>query len=126
MANHRLLLTPFERKRCDGHRPHASLCNKELSMAAQYAPKVQSLSVEAVQIADDLFQTTRGPFHGHPYSSTVLATNVRGCDLDDPSLPRQQYGSIARPQSGGLGRPAFADNVNMHSPSHDRNPRHCR
>eukprot|EP00959_Pyramimonas_sp_CCMP1952_P249757 5221400-Pyramimonas_sp.AAC.1 len=35
MANHRLLLTPFERKRCDGHHPHASVCNKELSMAAQ-------------------------------------------------------------------------------------------
>eukprot|EP00959_Pyramimonas_sp_CCMP1952_P145082 3037635-Pyramimonas_sp.AAC.1 len=24
MANHRLLFTPFDRKRCDGHRPHAS------------------------------------------------------------------------------------------------------
>eukprot|EP00959_Pyramimonas_sp_CCMP1952_P324535 6792858-Pyramimonas_sp.AAC.1 len=35
MANHRLLLTPFERKRCDGHHPHASVCTKELSMAVQ-------------------------------------------------------------------------------------------
>eukprot|EP00959_Pyramimonas_sp_CCMP1952_P087280 1826053-Pyramimonas_sp.AAC.1 len=33
MANHRLLLTPFERRRCAGHHQHASLCNRELSMA---------------------------------------------------------------------------------------------
>eukprot|EP00959_Pyramimonas_sp_CCMP1952_P203705 4259906-Pyramimonas_sp.AAC.1 len=87
---------------------------------------MQSLFVEAVQIARDIFQVTRDPFHGHPFSSTVLVTNVRGCDLDDPSLPRQPGGSIARPPSGGLGCPACADNANMRSPSHDRDPRHCR
>eukprot|EP00959_Pyramimonas_sp_CCMP1952_P331497 6941769-Pyramimonas_sp.AAC.1 len=87
---------------------------------------MQSLFVEAVQIAHDLFRVTRDPFHGHPYSPTVLVANARGCDLDDPSLPRQLDGSIARPPSGGLGCPALADNVNMHSPSHDRDPRRCR
>eukprot|EP00959_Pyramimonas_sp_CCMP1952_P303551 6352313-Pyramimonas_sp.AAC.1 len=126
MANHRLLLTPLKRRRCNGHRPHASVCKKELSMAAQYTPKMQSPFVEAVQIAHDLCQTTRDPFHGHPHSFTVLATNARGCDLDDPSLPRQPDGSITRPPSGGLGCPACADNVNMPYPSHDRNPRYCR
>eukprot|EP00959_Pyramimonas_sp_CCMP1952_P224143 4686566-Pyramimonas_sp.AAC.1 len=80
---------------------------------------MQSLFVEAVQIARNLF-------HGHPCSSTVLATNVRGCDLDDPSLPRQPDCSIARPPSGGFGCPACAANVNIRSPSHGRNPRHCR
>eukprot|EP00959_Pyramimonas_sp_CCMP1952_P180149 3767323-Pyramimonas_sp.AAC.1 len=95
-------------------------------MAAQHAPKMQSLFVESFQIAHDLFQTTRDPFHGFPYSPTVLATNARGCDLDDPSLPRQPDGSMTRPPSGGLGCPACADNVNMHSPSHDGNPRRCR
>eukprot|EP00959_Pyramimonas_sp_CCMP1952_P432459 9056086-Pyramimonas_sp.AAC.1 len=79
-------------------------------MAAQYAPKMQSLFVEAVQIAHNLFQTIRDPFHGHPYSSTALAANVGGCDLDDPSLPRQPDGSITRPPSGGLGCPSCADN----------------
>eukprot|EP00959_Pyramimonas_sp_CCMP1952_P014757 312602-Pyramimonas_sp.AAC.1 len=49
-----------------------------------------------------------------------------GCDLGDPSLPRQPDGSIARPPSGGLGCPACADNVNMRTPSHDGDPRHCR
>eukprot|EP00959_Pyramimonas_sp_CCMP1952_P146634 3069260-Pyramimonas_sp.AAC.1 len=97
MANHRLLLTPFERNRCIGHHQNASVCNKELPMTAQYTPNLQSLFVEAVQIAHDLFQETRDPFHGRPYSSTVLVTCVRGCDLDDPSLPRQPDGSIARP-----------------------------
>eukprot|EP00959_Pyramimonas_sp_CCMP1952_P355851 7452644-Pyramimonas_sp.AAC.1 len=47
-------------------------------------------------------------------------------DLDDLSPPRQPDGSIARPRSGGLGCPACVDNVNVHSPSHDRDPRHCR
>eukprot|EP00959_Pyramimonas_sp_CCMP1952_P386831 8107075-Pyramimonas_sp.AAC.1 len=87
---------------------------------------MQSLFVESVQIAHDLFQTTRAPLHDYPYSPTALATNARGCDLDDPSLPRQPDGSTARPPSGGLGCPASADNVDMHSPSHDRDPRHCR
>eukprot|EP00959_Pyramimonas_sp_CCMP1952_P132019 2760282-Pyramimonas_sp.AAC.1 len=71
-------------------------------MAAQYTPKMQSLFVEAVQIAHDLFQVTRDPFHGYPHPSTALATNVSGYDLDEPSLPRQPDGSIARPPSGGL------------------------
>eukprot|EP00959_Pyramimonas_sp_CCMP1952_P064571 1347853-Pyramimonas_sp.AAC.1 len=95
-------------------------------MAAQYTPKTQSLFVEFVQIAHDLFQTARDPFHVYPYSPTALATNARGYDLDDPSLPRQPDGSITKPPSGGLGCPACADNVNMRSPSHDRDPRHCR
>eukprot|EP00959_Pyramimonas_sp_CCMP1952_P054482 1139221-Pyramimonas_sp.AAC.1 len=55
-----------------------------------------------------------------------IRDSVRGYDLGDPSLPRQPDGSIARPPSGGLGCPACADNVNVHSPSHDRDPRHCR
>eukprot|EP00959_Pyramimonas_sp_CCMP1952_P112342 2348975-Pyramimonas_sp.AAC.1 len=58
MANHRLLLTSADRKRCSGHHQHASVCNKELSMAAQSTSKMQSLFVEAVQIAHDLFQAT--------------------------------------------------------------------
>eukprot|EP00959_Pyramimonas_sp_CCMP1952_P368155 7711940-Pyramimonas_sp.AAC.1 len=87
---------------------------------------MQSLVVEAVQIARDLVQVTRDPFHGYPYSSTALAASVRGCDLDDPSLPRQPDGSIARPPSGGLGRPACAGNFNVHPPSHDTDPGHCR
>eukprot|EP00959_Pyramimonas_sp_CCMP1952_P264611 5532636-Pyramimonas_sp.AAC.1 len=96
-------------------------------MAAQYTPKMQSLFVDAVQIAHDLFQVNRDPFHGHPYSPTVLVAGVRRYDLDDPSLPRQPDGSIVRPPpSGGPGCPACVGNVSMHSPSHDRNPRHCR
>eukprot|EP00959_Pyramimonas_sp_CCMP1952_P054175 1133369-Pyramimonas_sp.AAC.1 len=65
---------------------------------------MQSLFVEAVQIAHDLFQATCDPFHGYPYSSTALVTNARGCGLDDPGLPRQPHGSITRPPSGGLAR----------------------
>eukprot|EP00959_Pyramimonas_sp_CCMP1952_P221872 4638473-Pyramimonas_sp.AAC.1 len=84
MANHRLLFFPFERKRCNGHHRHAS-------------------------IARGPFQTTRDPFHGYPYSSTVSATNAWGCDLDDPSLPRQPDGSVAKPPPGGLFCPACAD-----------------
>eukprot|EP00959_Pyramimonas_sp_CCMP1952_P045792 956889-Pyramimonas_sp.AAC.1 len=106
MANHSLLLTLFERKRCNGHHQHASVCNKELSIAAQHTPNMQSLLVEYVQIAHDLFRTTRDPFLCYPYSSTALAINAREYDLDDPSPPRQPDGSIARPPSGGLGCPA--------------------
>eukprot|EP00959_Pyramimonas_sp_CCMP1952_P214778 4494675-Pyramimonas_sp.AAC.1 len=58
-------------------------------MAAHHAPKVQSLFVGAVHIAHDLSQVNRDPSHGHPYSSTVSVTNVRGYDLDDPTIPRQ-------------------------------------
>eukprot|EP00959_Pyramimonas_sp_CCMP1952_P409664 8585571-Pyramimonas_sp.AAC.1 len=78
MADHRLLVTPFERERCAGHHQHLSVCNKELSMAARYTSRTQSLFVDAVQIAHDLFQVSRDPFHGQPYSSTVLVTSVRG------------------------------------------------
>eukprot|EP00959_Pyramimonas_sp_CCMP1952_P431810 9043295-Pyramimonas_sp.AAC.1 len=69
MANHRLLLAPFERKRCAGHPQHASVHNKELSLSAQCTLKMQSLFVDAVQIARDLFLVNRDPSHGHPYSS---------------------------------------------------------
>eukprot|EP00959_Pyramimonas_sp_CCMP1952_P467308 9491366-Pyramimonas_sp.AAC.1 len=71
---------------------------------------MQSRFVEAVQIAHELFQVSRDPFHGHPFYSTVLVTNARGSDLDDPTNPRQPDGSITRPPSGGLGCPACADN----------------
>eukprot|EP00959_Pyramimonas_sp_CCMP1952_P407887 8548092-Pyramimonas_sp.AAC.1 len=126
MANHRLVLILLERKRCSGHHQHVSVCKKELSMAAQYTPKMQSLFVESVHIAHDLFQATRDLFHGDPYLSIVLASNARGCDSDDPSLPRRLDGSISRPPSGGLVCPACADNFNVHSPSHDGDPRYCR
>eukprot|EP00959_Pyramimonas_sp_CCMP1952_P032253 676985-Pyramimonas_sp.AAC.1 len=52
---------------------------------------MQSLFVEAVHIARGLFQATRDPFRGYPYSPTVLVTNARGRGLDDPSLPRQTH-----------------------------------
>eukprot|EP00959_Pyramimonas_sp_CCMP1952_P336552 7047195-Pyramimonas_sp.AAC.1 len=94
-------------------------------MAAHCTPKMQFLFVDAVQIANDLFLVHRDPFHGHPYSSTVLVTSVRGYDLGDPTIPRQPDGSITRPPSGGLGCLARADNVNMRSPSHDIHPRRC-
>eukprot|EP00959_Pyramimonas_sp_CCMP1952_P410851 8610177-Pyramimonas_sp.AAC.1 len=66
---------------------------------------MQLLLVDAVQIARDLFQVNRDPFHGHPHSSTVLVTSVRGYDLDDPTIPRQPDGSITGPPSEGLGCP---------------------
>eukprot|EP00959_Pyramimonas_sp_CCMP1952_P107154 2240249-Pyramimonas_sp.AAC.1 len=71
---------------------------------------MQSHFVDAVQIARDLVQVSRDPFHGHPHSSTVRVANVRGYDLDDPTIPRQPDGSITRPPSGGLGCLACADN----------------
>eukprot|EP00959_Pyramimonas_sp_CCMP1952_P454396 9469834-Pyramimonas_sp.AAC.1 len=40
MANHRLLLAPVERKRRAGHRRHASVCNRGLSLAAQCTLKL--------------------------------------------------------------------------------------
>eukprot|EP00959_Pyramimonas_sp_CCMP1952_P099739 2085547-Pyramimonas_sp.AAC.1 len=76
---------------------------------------MQSFFVDAVQIARDLFRLNRDPFHGPPCSSTVRDSNVRGYDLDDPTIPRQPDGFIARPLSGGLGCLACADNVNMRS-----------
>eukprot|EP00959_Pyramimonas_sp_CCMP1952_P143314 3000238-Pyramimonas_sp.AAC.1 len=66
MANHRLLLALPERRRCAGHHQHAPVCNEELSMAAHYTSRMQSLFVDAVKIAHDLFQVNRDPFHGHP------------------------------------------------------------
>eukprot|EP00959_Pyramimonas_sp_CCMP1952_P325887 6821466-Pyramimonas_sp.AAC.1 len=108
-ASGRRLLTPFERRRCAGHHQHASICNKELRMAAHYTSHVQDLFVDAVHFARDLFQVNRGPFHGHSYFSTVLAANARGYDLDDPTIPRQPDGSTTRPPSGGPGCLARAD-----------------
>eukprot|EP00959_Pyramimonas_sp_CCMP1952_P433937 9086972-Pyramimonas_sp.AAC.1 len=72
MANRRLLLTRFERKRCIGHHQHASACNRELSVAAQTTSKMQSLFVDAVRMGHDLFQVTRETFHGHPHSPAAL------------------------------------------------------
>eukprot|EP00959_Pyramimonas_sp_CCMP1952_P357077 7476812-Pyramimonas_sp.AAC.1 len=69
-----------------------------------------------MQIAHDRFLVYRDPFHGHPYDPSVLVTNARGSDLDDPAIPRQPDGSITRPPSGGVGCLARADHVNMHSP----------
>eukprot|EP00959_Pyramimonas_sp_CCMP1952_P280011 5854138-Pyramimonas_sp.AAC.1 len=123
MANHRLLFALFERRRCAGHHQHVSVCNEELSTAARYTSKMQSLFADAVQLEHDLFQENRDPFHGRPYFSTVLVTSVRGYDLDDPTIPRQPDGSITRTPSGGLGCLARAKNVNMRSSSLDRNPK---
>eukprot|EP00959_Pyramimonas_sp_CCMP1952_P435298 9115051-Pyramimonas_sp.AAC.1 len=86
---------------------------------------MQSLFVDAVQIARDLFQVNRDPFHGHPCPPAVPVTDVRGCDFGDPTFPWQPDCSIARPLPAWLGCRACADNVNMRSPSHDRNPKHC-
>eukprot|EP00959_Pyramimonas_sp_CCMP1952_P142702 2987595-Pyramimonas_sp.AAC.1 len=55
---------------------------------------MQSLFVESVQIALDLFLVNRDPLHDHPYSSCVLVTNIRGFDLDDPPIRRRCDGSI--------------------------------
>eukprot|EP00959_Pyramimonas_sp_CCMP1952_P163071 3408936-Pyramimonas_sp.AAC.1 len=87
---------------------------------------MQLLFVDAVQIARDLPQVNRDPLHGHPHSSTVLVTSVRGYDLGDPTILLHPDGSITRPPPGGLGSLACADNVNTRSPSHDRIPKHCR
>eukprot|EP00959_Pyramimonas_sp_CCMP1952_P415028 8695947-Pyramimonas_sp.AAC.1 len=69
-------------------------------MAAHYTSRMQSLFVDAVQTARDLFQVNRDPFYGHPYYCTVLVPNARGFDLDDPTIPRQPDGSTTRPPSG--------------------------
>eukprot|EP00959_Pyramimonas_sp_CCMP1952_P282721 5909336-Pyramimonas_sp.AAC.1 len=71
-----------------------------MSMAATYTSRMQSLLVDAVKVAHDLFQVNHVPFYGHPSYSIVLVTNVRGFDLDDPTIPRQPDGSITRPPSG--------------------------
>eukprot|EP00959_Pyramimonas_sp_CCMP1952_P229358 4795703-Pyramimonas_sp.AAC.1 len=75
------------------------------------------LVVDAVQIALDLFLVNLDPFHDHPHSSSVLVANARGFDLDEPTNPRHLDGPIKRPPSGGLGCPACAVNVIVHSPS---------
>eukprot|EP00959_Pyramimonas_sp_CCMP1952_P067817 1415356-Pyramimonas_sp.AAC.2 len=106
MASHRLLLTPFERKRCTGRHQHASVCNKELARAAQSTPKMQSLFVDAVQIAHDVFLVSRDPLRAHPHSSSLFVTNMRRFDLDDPAIRWHLDGSIMRPPSGGWGCPA--------------------
>eukprot|EP00959_Pyramimonas_sp_CCMP1952_P141137 2953972-Pyramimonas_sp.AAC.1 len=72
MANRRLLLTPFERKRFTGHHQHASACRKDLARAAQYSPKMLSLFVDAVQIAHDMFLVNRDPFHDQLHLSSVM------------------------------------------------------
>eukprot|EP00959_Pyramimonas_sp_CCMP1952_P406939 8528799-Pyramimonas_sp.AAC.2 len=101
MANHRLLLTPIERKRCTGHHQHASVCNRELARAALDTPKMQSLFAEAVQLAHVVFRIYRDPFLVHYHSSSVLVTNMRGFDLDGPAIRRRPDGSIMGPPSGG-------------------------
>eukprot|EP00959_Pyramimonas_sp_CCMP1952_P234996 4910414-Pyramimonas_sp.AAC.1 len=67
MAHQRLLLAPFGRKRVLAiiNMPRCAIKND----AAQYAAKMRSLFVDAVQIAHDLFLVSRDPSHGHPYSS---------------------------------------------------------
>eukprot|EP00959_Pyramimonas_sp_CCMP1952_P279384 5841180-Pyramimonas_sp.AAC.1 len=107
MANRRLLLASFERKRCVGHHEHASVCNQ--------GPRTVHGCRLYIRDAVSL---------DHARSSPV--TSVRGYDLGDPTVRRQPDGPIARPLSGGLGCPACADNVNVRPPSHDRNPMHCR
>eukprot|EP00959_Pyramimonas_sp_CCMP1952_P355571 7447286-Pyramimonas_sp.AAC.1 len=59
MANRRLLLTPSGSEKCAGHHQRASVCNQELASAAQNTPKMQSLFVEAVRIAHDVFLRAR-------------------------------------------------------------------
>eukprot|EP00959_Pyramimonas_sp_CCMP1952_P038512 806089-Pyramimonas_sp.AAC.1 len=80
------------------------------------------LLVEAVQIARDIFAVSRDPCHDHPHASFVLVTNARGFDLDDLAIFRHPDGRFARPPSGGWGRPARADHVDVHSPSRSRKP----
>eukprot|EP00959_Pyramimonas_sp_CCMP1952_P325072 6804290-Pyramimonas_sp.AAC.1 len=56
MANHRFRFTLFERRRCAGHHQHASVCNREIFMAALYILKMQPRFVDVVQIAHDHVQ----------------------------------------------------------------------
>eukprot|EP00959_Pyramimonas_sp_CCMP1952_P077301 1615818-Pyramimonas_sp.AAC.1 len=87
---------------------------------------MQSVFVEAAQIPHNMFPVNRDLCHDQPHSSSVLVTNIRGLDLDDPTTRWRPDGSIMGPPSGGCGCPAWAKNVNVHSPSRDRNPKHCR
>eukprot|EP00959_Pyramimonas_sp_CCMP1952_P243443 5088625-Pyramimonas_sp.AAC.1 len=71
---------------------------------------MQSLIVDAFQIARDLFLVNREPFRDHPHSSLALVASMRGFDLDDPTIPQHPDGSIMRPPSGGWGCLACAGN----------------
>eukprot|EP00959_Pyramimonas_sp_CCMP1952_P435543 9120078-Pyramimonas_sp.AAC.1 len=107
MANHRSLLAPFGNKRCTGHRQHASVCIEELVMAAQCAPKKQSLFVEAHHIAHGIFAVRRDSLHDHPHVSPALVANALWFDLGDPAIPRHPGGRIVQPPSGGRGTPCM-------------------
>eukprot|EP00959_Pyramimonas_sp_CCMP1952_P204394 4274537-Pyramimonas_sp.AAC.1 len=72
-----------------------------MAKAAQYTPKMQSPSVEAVQIAHEMFALSRGPFHDRPRASSVLVTNARGLNLGGPAISRQPGGRFVQPPSGG-------------------------
>eukprot|EP00959_Pyramimonas_sp_CCMP1952_P090098 1886225-Pyramimonas_sp.AAC.1 len=65
----------------------------------------QSLIVEAIQIARSLYARGRNPFADRHYANTPVANSV-GFDLDVPTMPPEENGSIRRPPSGGLRRPA--------------------
>eukprot|EP00959_Pyramimonas_sp_CCMP1952_P400422 8390330-Pyramimonas_sp.AAC.1 len=99
---------------------------RELAKAAQCTPKMQSFFVEAVQISHDRFAINRGPCHNRPHTSSFLVTKARGLVLDGTTIPRHLDGRIVQPPSGGWGRLACADNVNMRSAAHSRNPEYCR
>eukprot|EP00959_Pyramimonas_sp_CCMP1952_P113336 2368924-Pyramimonas_sp.AAC.1 len=62
---------------------------------------MQSLFVDAVPIAHDLFLVNRDPFHDHPHSSSVLVANIRGFGLADPAIPLRPDGSVMGPPSRG-------------------------
>eukprot|EP00959_Pyramimonas_sp_CCMP1952_P213049 4457546-Pyramimonas_sp.AAC.1 len=55
----------------------------ELARAAQCAPKLQSLFVEAVHIAHDVLAVSRDHFHDRSRASSVLVANARGFDVDN-------------------------------------------
>ena len=62
---------------------------------------MQSLFVDAVQIAHDLFASNRDPFCDRPHKTSVFVLNARGFDLDDPTLDRHSNGKIIQPLPGG-------------------------
>eukprot|EP00959_Pyramimonas_sp_CCMP1952_P072407 1512314-Pyramimonas_sp.AAC.1 len=66
------------------------------------------------------------PFHDQLHVLPILVMCARGFDLGAPATPRHPDGRVAQPPSGGWGHPACADNVNVHSPSHSRNPKRRR
>ena len=97
MANYEAILQPFRSQVCAGYHKHATLCNKELTTAAQYTRKMQSLIVDAVKIAKDVFATGRDPFQDRPRHVHTYVTNSAGYDLDDTTIPRHNNGEIIRP-----------------------------